>query len=313
MSPQHGTEIKKQTPRRLFSLEILKSSDSTQVGQQQPSNDSAKNNKTHGLTQAPESASPQVPYKTQCLSSASSLMSFPSHPASIVSNTTSTSASTLVSVPPRLPPCSQTPKPGSRLAFAAKLGFKQVVDHAREAAMDENKKISGRSKGILGCTIWGGRGWGSCVDGTALRDEVSEQQSSGPGSPYTHTFNSTSGLMTASASTSHLASASGGAAQYTNQAPASGLVAGLQDVVIDFAVGRFASLITGGGDDISTKLEEERSLALGAFEVLVKTWPPANEPASAKQCLWCTKEQQRTYHLHNPAVGSLVFLGSLDC
>jgi hypothetical protein len=56
---------------------------------------------------------------------------------------TSHAASSTASVNTRPPSRSTTPKPtSSRLAFAAtKLGFKQVVDHAREAAVDENRRF----------------------------------------------------------------------------------------------------------------------------------------------------------------------------
>jgi hypothetical protein len=57
---------------------------------------------------------------------------------------TSPAASSTASLITRPPSRSTTPKlAGSRLAFAAtKLGFKQVVDHAREAAVDENRRFS---------------------------------------------------------------------------------------------------------------------------------------------------------------------------
>lgn len=255
---------------------------------------------------------------------------------------TSVSSSTAIPFPQRPQSTLQTQKPGSRLA--AKLGFRNVVDHAREAAVDENRKftddvsracwaarVNVSTRGLLSPT--GGKNkYGDTLNtvltgasnlnlpfsnntaasssgsfsgaasgsGTGSYSKKSEYRS--PTSPYEGLFNPPSAssfnvsatFASASASAYNLITSTSHtqphvpSVKYLHQVlwqgsgsssvslrsvylPHESLV--LSALLVPF-VGSGHSNVNMGD---AGKVEEERWLAVDAFELIAKTWPPANE------------------------------------
>ncbi|KAJ3564680.1 hypothetical protein NP233_g8138 [Leucocoprinus birnbaumii] len=287
-------------------------------------------------------------------SSRSGTPTLPQHytqPSSASSTTTS-----FTPLPPQRPPSrSQTPR--SRLA--ARFGFKHVVDHVREAAVDENRKfgddvfracwMARSGGGVADLTQTSGApGYGRSKHGDTLNTVFSKnttlgsaysassstpnlssgvgfhakRNSSGgtPQSPYgtggafnpssTSTFNVSATLASASASaynlinsTSHLTSS----AQQQQQQPFSAAVpsvkalhhvlwqasgssgTSLRSTYLPHEALVLSSLLvpflSGSATADAGKVEEERWLAVDAFELLVKTWPPSSEVRPSPACV----------------------------
>jgi len=255
---------------------------------------------------------------------------------------TSVSSSTTIPFPQRPQPTLQTQKPGSRLA--AKLGFRNVVDHAREAAIDENRKfaddvsracwaarVNVSTRGLLSPT--GGKSkygdtlntvltgasnlnlpfssntaasssgsFSGAASGSGAGSYPKKSEYRSPASPYEGLFNPPSAssfnvsATFASASTSaynlitstshtqpHVPSV-----KYLHQVLWQG--SGSSSVSLRSAYLPHESLVLSAllvpflGSGYSNvnmvdagKVEEERWLAVDAFELIAKTWPPTNE------------------------------------
>ncbi|KAF5359637.1 hypothetical protein D9756_003121 [Leucocoprinus leucothites] len=223
------------------------------------------------------------------------------------------SASSTTSFPQRPPSRSQTPKPGSRLA--ARLGFKHVVEHARETAVDENRRLADD----IFRACWAMRGSGDSFNsGRTKHGDTLNTMFTGAQSPYgggynpssTSTFNVSASLASASTSAYNLINSTSHIPLHTQHPTpsikhlhqvlwqASGSTSSSlrsvylphETLVLSMLLTPFLSGSIGTNDPATAgRLEEERWLAIDAFEVMVKTWPPANEMASAERCLWCTK------------------------
>lgn len=387
MSSQHDGEIKKPTPRRLFSIDNLKSFDSSNKKrapqpQESPSWTTSPEDREQ-LTSSPVQDAPPasqtdfrkvLPFvithtprsgsadsgslsrweslREHVLAAGTGRAATPpllppslpfsqsqrsrspygqQQPTSAAPSTLSLPASS--SLPTTRPPSrSQTPKPGSRLA--AKLGFRSVVDHAREIAVDENRKLSedilkacwatrhinpdihhhqlhpGSGKANFTASSSGlhlpftkttmssfaTAASGSAVSvATGFSSKKSDQPQSHHGSTsysYSNPFSSSSALV--SGSSVNVASSSGGGGQYAGSSvkllhrvlwQASGsTTATLRSVYLPHENLVLFALLTPflilsshvQGANVAY-VEEERWLAIDAFELLVKTWPPANE------------------------------------
>lgn len=254
---------------------------------------------------------------------------------------TSVSSSTAIPFPQRPQSTFQAQKPGSRLA--AKLGFRNVVDHAREAAVDENRKfaddvsracwaarVNVSTRGLLSPT--GGKSkygdtlntvltgasnlnlsfsnnaaasssgsFSGAASGSGAGSYSKRSENRSPTSPYEGLFNPPSAssfnvsatFASASASaynlitsTSHTqphvpsvkylhqilwqGSGSSSVSLRSVYLPHESLV--LSALLVPFLGSGYSNINANAG-----KVEEERWLAVDAFELITKTWPPANE------------------------------------
>jgi len=270
---------------------------------------------------------------------------------------TSVFSSTAIPFPQRPQSTLQTQKPGSRLA--AKLGFRNVVDHAREAAVDENRKfaddvsracwaarVNVSTRGLLSPT--GGKSkYGDTLNtvltgasnlnlpfsnnaaasssgslytnlsgaasggGAGSYSKKSEYRS--PTSPHegvlsppsASSFNVSATFASASASAYNLITSTSHtqphvpSVKYLHQVLWQGSGSSsifLQSVYLPHETLVLSALLVpflgsgySGYSNVNManagKVEEERWLAVDAFELMAKTWPPANEVSYYYRCL----------------------------
>lgn len=255
----------------------------------------------------------------------------------------SLSSSTAIPFPQRPSSSSQTQKPGSRLA--ARLGFRHVVDHAREVAVDENRKFANEvfracraaranvhKMSFSSLTAGGGKSKYSdtlntvltgasnihfpfsnntaatsignfytnisgAASGAGIYSKKSEHRD--PSSPYEGVFNPSSfnvsaTVASASASAYNLISSTSHTQHHISsvkylhkvlwQASGSSSVSlrsvylPHESLVLSALLVPFLGSVHGNINMADEgKVEEERWLAVDAFELMVKTWPPANE------------------------------------
>ncbi|KAL0959605.1 hypothetical protein HGRIS_011312 [Hohenbuehelia grisea] len=219
----------------------------------------------------------------------------PASPASFQSPqatpTLSSASSTFTSLPPRAP----TPKP-SRLA---RLGFRQVVEQAREVALDHARRFALD----IQRACWAARG------GDTSRPRFEREMSTGSGVPtFNLPFMSNTSLPLSSHPTGigfptgkkHElrrppsiqsfagANRSGHSVQYLRGVVLQGINDGLtshplplEGLILSTLLGPF---LTQGGE---TKMDEERVMAIELFDVIARTWSPVDEYSVAARCLWC--------------------------
>ncbi|KAF7360179.1 RRM domain-containing protein [Mycena venus] len=198
----------------------------------------------------------------------------------------SPSSSAFSSAPPR----SQTPKPSR---FAQRLGFRQVVEHAREMVVDDTRKLGE----ALQRACWAARS----VDATSK---------SGRADQYLPFMSTTSLAATTPAaskselrrppSVQSLGVPSRGGAQtapslkplYLTLLQASSPSAdGIPPVpVLPQEPQVLATLLSPFlNADKTLRVDEDRWFAFEAFDIIVKTWNPPTDAVAMDRCRWCCK------------------------
>ncbi|ESK89667.1 unc-80-like protein [Moniliophthora roreri MCA 2997] len=210
------------------------------------------------------------------------------------SHSASTSTSSLNIIPPR----TQTPKP-SRLAH--KFGFRQVVDQAREVAEDDTRKFEIEIRKAC----WNVRG---------LAETIPPSSKATAGSTLYLPFMSSTSLAAAAASATPISNSTKkgdlrrpqSIQTLAEKGRATGSLSSLYQVLT-----LYAGYITNGGPQMVLRLpneglvlstllypffvpdspvvEEERVLALRAFDVILRTWNPFDEIVAAERAIFCTK------------------------
>ncbi|EGO03702.1 hypothetical protein SERLA73DRAFT_101950 [Serpula lacrymans var. lacrymans S7.3] len=230
-----------------------------------------------------------------------SATSRPDSPSSAASHTSSTQT-----LPPSRP---QTPKP-SRLA---RLGFRQVVEHAREAAIDDSRKFSDEVFRIC---------WTARTDEAPSVAQSDREPTLGTmGSSLYLPFMSNSALSSATnmstatlnqkndirrpqslyslAQISSTKSLHEAVLRYSSRNPS---CLPHENIALSTLLVPFVSL------DIGKSMEEDRWLAIEAFEVAVKAWKPASHEFAVQRCLWCCKAASNPSSVRNRIIGVLTSL-----
>ncbi|KIJ62176.1 hypothetical protein HYDPIDRAFT_95143 [Hydnomerulius pinastri MD-312] len=204
-------------------------------------------------------------------------------PASPSSSTLTFSGST---------PLPSTPKP-SRLA---RLGFRQVVDHVREAAIDDSRMFADDILRVC---------WSSRAPSETARTGKHERDGTlgTVGSALYLPFMSNTSLTSASTGPSigptpqAILDPQRPHSTFTSRQNVHGLMA-LHEVIPRYASRNSSylpheNLVLAAllkpfySDQASQSLEDERWTAVEAFEAAVKTWRPASPEMSIERCIWC--------------------------
>ncbi|KAJ8514624.1 hypothetical protein ONZ45_g7844 [Pleurotus djamor] len=201
-----------------------------------------------------------------------------------------------------VPPRSATPKP-SRLA---RLGFRQVVEQAREAAVDDSRRFTQDIQKACLIAHYGEQShttksrfdrepFGTGVSTLHLPFMINTSYSM-PGSASASAVNLSKGRelrrpqsiqsLATSASTRPLPTVKP-LNQVLHQASMSPLVTSkplvLEPMVLSALLAPFLSR------EASSRVEEERKVAFEAFELVIKSWPPQDQSVALGRCLWCCK------------------------
>ncbi|KAJ6557945.1 hypothetical protein B0H19DRAFT_1149145 [Mycena capillaripes] len=209
---------------------------------------------------------------------ASTVPTVPSHSQ----QPSSASSSALSFAPPR----SQTPKPSR---FAQRLGFRQVVEHAREMVVDDTRKLGQE----LERACWAARS----VDATSK---------SGRADQYLP-FMSTTSLATTTPGPKELrrppSVQSLGLQSRAPTAPSlkplyqtilhnsSPSADGIPPVPVLPQEAQVLSTLLSPffNPDKTVRVDEDRWFAFQAFDIIVKTWNPPTDAVAMERCQWCCK------------------------
>ncbi|KAH7923448.1 hypothetical protein BV22DRAFT_1015390 [Leucogyrophana mollusca] len=208
----------------------------------------------------------------------------------------------------------QTPKP-SRLA---RLGFRHVVEHVREAAIDDSRRFSDDIFRVC----WSAR----APEAPRVPRHEREATIGTIGSTLYLPFMSTSTLPpSAASSTTTFAQTSQKPHEPRRPQSMASLrqttspVVSLHDVILRYA-SRNPSylpheslvlstlLIPFLTDEAGSSVDEDRWLAVETFEVAVKTWRPASYELDVGRCLWCCNAASTSPVNQNRILGVLASL-----
>ncbi|KAH7907950.1 hypothetical protein BJ138DRAFT_1128802 [Hygrophoropsis aurantiaca] len=208
----------------------------------------------------------------------------------------------------------QTPKP-SRLA---RLGFRHVVEHAREAAIDDSRKFSDDIFRVC----WSAR----APDSSFSRVPKNEREATigTMGSNLYLPFMSTNGLPTSAASSTTTFIPT---AQKDPRRPQSissirqavSPVLSLHEVILRYASRNssylphenlvLSTLLTPFlAKEASPSIDDDRWTAIETFEVAVKTWRPASYELDVGRCLWCCRAASTLPSIQTRVLGVLASL-----
>ncbi|KAF8840555.1 hypothetical protein BDN67DRAFT_930122 [Paxillus ammoniavirescens] len=185
-----------------------------------------------------------------------------------------------------------TPKP-SRLA---RLGFRHVVDHAREAAIDDSRMFADDILRLC---------WPSRIPDNARFGKHERENTLGSAAALYIPFMSNSSLTSISTGDAPFTTPSTQMTQdsqrphstFSSRQNVSGLLT-LHGVILRYVSRNPAYLPHENlvlstllkpfySDQASQALEDDRWAAVEAFEVVVRTWRPASPEASIERCIWC--------------------------
>ncbi|KAF8155551.1 hypothetical protein B0H34DRAFT_751522 [Crassisporium funariophilum] len=216
-----------------------------------------------------------------------------------------------------LPARSTTPKP-SRLA---RLGFKQVVEHAREVQVDDTRKFGEEVWRACEVGRWGTGGdlkpHGKDSSTTTLTGTMASTTTTNATAKkldYLRRPQSLASLaLTTPASSSAFNTASASAAPslrllhqtlHHYSEACQGIIAHLPNESHVLGTMLCPFLIP---EKYGSRLEEERTIAVEAFELVSKSWTAVDESASIERSLWCTKSASTL----SPSLTRTMILGSL--
>ncbi|KIK93408.1 hypothetical protein PAXRUDRAFT_145141 [Paxillus rubicundulus Ve08.2h10] len=186
-----------------------------------------------------------------------------------------------------------TPKP-SRLA---RLGFRHVVDHAREAAIDDSRMFADDILKLC----WPSRVPDSARSGKHERENTLGSAASALYIPFVSnsslTFISTGDAPFTTPSTRMAQDTQRPHSTFSSRQNMSGLLT-LHGVILRYASRNSAYLPHENlmlatllkpfySDQASQALEDDRWAAVEAFEVAVRTWRAPSPEASIERCIWC--------------------------
>ncbi|KAK7044859.1 RRM domain-containing protein [Favolaschia claudopus] len=185
-----------------------------------------------------------------------------------------------------IPPRSQTPKPSK---FVQRLGFRQVVEHAREMVVDDTRRLGQE----LQRACWAARS----VDSTykSSRDQYLPFMSpTTPATPAT----APRGELRRPPSMQSLAMSSRGAQSTPSLKPLYQTILlhskpedGISPVpVLPQEPQVLATLLSPFlNAEKAVRVDEDRWFAFEAFDIIFKTWNPPTDAVAMERCRWCCK------------------------